>query len=378
MNNINQKKNTEKSVKSKSLLRILFDEICLIKKNIKKTDITEPIKHTQIKHGNDYNFIPITFLNEIKNTIKSVYSWRFLIGVREYNIHIGLINENDKIAKQNALLIYMWLCFVDKFIDSNCSKKMDIYIYKTQLKKHLPDNSNKSVNLNIILGVENVNTAFTTSCKNNTEIHLFREEEWFKVLIHESMHCLGLDFSEMKGDKTYNNLLKQIFCIKTDFLLYEAYCEFYAEIISTMFYTIPYWSNFKKQIEIEQKFSVLQSCKILDFMNISYFELSCNSGNNTVKDKYKENSAIFSYYIIKSILIVFIDEFEEWIMLHNINPLKFNKTQNTIVSFCDFIKTYYLNNKYLNLIKSTEKKIKTANKNTAKYKSLQMTHANYI
>jgi hypothetical protein len=46
-----------------------------------------------------------------------------------------------------------------------------------------------------IIDQEHANTAFTTSCKTNTEINLFREEEWFKVLVHETFHCMGLDFS---------------------------------------------------------------------------------------------------------------------------------------------------------------------------------------
>lgn len=338
-------------IKKKSLLRNLFNDICFIKKNIKITDINEPIKQTRIIYGRDYNYIPTNCLNEINNTIKFIYNWRFLINGREYNLYIGLINDNNKYAKQSALMIYMWLIFIDKYADCNCSKKMDIYIYMTNLKKVLPENSTQ------IISPENVNSAFTTSCKTSTEIHLYREEEWFKVLIHETFHNLGLDFSNMNVGNFTNKILGRFFCIKTDFLLYEAYTETLAELISTMFNTAPNWTDFQKQIIKEQNFSVLQSCKILKFMDISYRQLSCNTGDNNVRKKYRENTAVFSYYVIKSILIVYIEEFMNWCENNNENTLQFNKTQNAIISFCDFIKEYYLGEKYLKIVDISEKKI---------------------
>ena len=40
-----------------------------------------------------------------------------------------------------------------------------------------------------------VNSGYTYTCKENNEIVIYREEEWLKVLIHESFHAYGLDFS---------------------------------------------------------------------------------------------------------------------------------------------------------------------------------------
>jgi L-rhamnose isomerase len=66
-----------------------------------------------------------------------------------------------------------------------------IYIYHTSLLKILP-------NTNVdILNENNVNTAFTRTCPSNSEIVVFRKEEWFKVFIHETFHSFGIDFASM-------------------------------------------------------------------------------------------------------------------------------------------------------------------------------------
>lgn len=352
--------------------RELFNEIDAAKKYSKKKSINEPIKISRIIYGSDYYFIPRSIIDYIEKTIVITYKWRFIIGEkrREYTVHIGLRSEDDDKAFLCVRAIYSWLLVADKYAYCDCSQKMEIYIYMTDLLKELPKHSGQ------ILGPENVNTAFTTSCKEKTEIHLFREEEWFKVLIHETIHNLGLDFSAASQKKS-QELMSRIFCIKTEFLLHESYTETLAEIIAIIYSKTPKWSVFRAQIAREQKFSITQCCKVLNYMGLSYKALSCNDmGSNAVllRKKYRENSAVFSYYIVKSILLFYIDEFAEWCAEHNENTLRFcsgSKTQNAIVSFCDFIKKYHMGAEFLKEIEETEKQLsrKSIQRN---YTSLRM------
>jgi hypothetical protein len=97
----------------------------------------------------------------------------------------------------------MWLYVANHYASRECSQKMNIYIYFTDFKKVLPTSER-------MIHRENANTAFTTSCQTVTEINLYREEEWFKVLIHETFHNLGLDFSEV-DDKSSRNAILKIF-----------------------------------------------------------------------------------------------------------------------------------------------------------------------
>jgi hypothetical protein len=62
---------------------------------------------------------------------------------------------------------------------------------------------------------------------------LYRMEEWFKVFIHETFHCLGLDFSGMNVSNSNKQIL-QLFpgCSRDmDVRVYETYCEIWAETL---------------------------------------------------------------------------------------------------------------------------------------------------
>ena len=132
--------------------------------------------------------------------------------------------------------IVMWLNLAFSQASKECSRTMKIYLFLTDLLKGLPTSQKP-------LGSMNVNTAFTTSCQENTQILLYRYEEWFKVFIHETLHCLGLDFSHQ--EHAHHEVDKQILEMyrgcdpQLDVRLYETYCEMWAEIVNALFCCIP-------------------------------------------------------------------------------------------------------------------------------------------
>ena len=64
-----------------------------------------------------------------------------------------------------------------------------------------------------------------------SKIVIYRDEEWFKVLIHELFHNLDLDFSTMNISKIRQKLLYK-FEIKSKYNIYETYCEIWARILN--------------------------------------------------------------------------------------------------------------------------------------------------
>ena len=101
-------------------------------------------------------------------------------------------------------------------------KTLKIYLYLTNKKKTLPLNNIVPLNKN------NVNSAVTYSCSMNGEILIFRKEEWFKCLIHELFHSLCLDFIGLYSDIDVKSYLRNVFCIKSEYLLSESYNEWWA------------------------------------------------------------------------------------------------------------------------------------------------------
>ena len=177
-----------------------------------------------------------------------------------------MASENKKLDN-DAKMIYVWLTLCSVYANKTCSKSLTIYIYKTPFDKSLPENSMTT------LSSEHVNTAFTMSCLPKNEIVIYRNEEWFKVFIHESFHAFGLDFSMFNSTKNIiHDGLSTLFPIKSAFNSYESYTETWARIINCCFYSYNALTNKKDKkqfiinstfcLELERMFTIYQCNKV--------------------------------------------------------------------------------------------------------------------
>jgi hypothetical protein len=261
--------------------------------------------------------------------------------------------KTDEFVNNCIYKIYLWLSIAFSYAPSHCARVLKIYLYMTLDKKVLPSQIGSPI------GQIHANTAFTTACAPINEINIYRKEEWFKVFIHETFHSLGLDFSTMDST-TANAKICSIFHVKSDVRLYETYCEMWAEMIQILFYLYMEKNTpisrvihtFLKCIRYEKMFSVFQSVKILRFFGIQYKDL-LKYNENTIA-KYKESTQILSYYILKSIAMVYINDFIEWCIKHNTNILDFTKTESNIDAYCDFFEKHSNMSKYLEYVNMAE------------------------
>ena len=357
------------SNKSISLIKALFNQMQMAESQwtANQTKIIDSsIKincNTQgLPKGYNYDYCPSKIKQKIKETIKQGFIYTFKIDNREFEVAI-LYQENNRFNIKDAIKrVYMWL-FVSKFhAPSKCSQKMNIYLYLTDEKKLLPTKLREHI------GEENANSAATTSCQKVTEINLYRDEEWFKVLIHETFHCLGLDFSEFDKEQT-NQCILELFPVKSDVRLFETYCEMWAEIINVMFiahFTTKVESQelmikkMTKMLEREQEFSLFQCAKVLNYFGLSYTELyeKSNISHTNRMQKYKEETHILSYFIIKSLMMFFANEYIEWAVNHNGNTINFGKEpgalDKNLTEYCGFVREHYQNPEYIDAINSLD------------------------
>jgi len=248
--------------------------------------------------------------------------------------------------------VYMWLSIASHYACNRCSNTMNICLYLTEHVKLLPP-------IGQVIGRANVNTAFTTSCAASTDICIFREQEWPKVLIHETFHNLGLDFSDMKNI-TADAQIAKMFKIDADIRLFEAYCETWAEIINLQFLTFfstrikdrfdIMMGKLDRMLEAEARFSLFQCVKVLDHNNMVYTDLF----NESKRRHYREDTHILSYYIIKALLLYNKNQFIGWCSTGNKTLLDFNKTAHGIDSFCQLIRSLYMDPLYINALKTIE------------------------
>ena len=86
-------------------------------------------------------------------------------------------------------------------------------------------------------------------------------------------------------------------------------------------------------------------------MKLKYSDFFNYKLKNDMKNKYRENTNVFAYYIITSILLLNSSDFLSWCSQNNgfNSLLNFNKNKNTIYSFFLMIYKYHKQQKYMKL-----------------------------
>lgn len=295
----------------------LVDNICL--SDINKGFIIEQVNIRDVAWVPDEIQEHINFSTyytlKYKKRINNLYNISLCFYLEEGNI-------NDvKNIKNYIKLILTWFTFIVKYSIGKCYNNINVKLYLTDYKKFLPQSTVK------IIDRENVNSGYTSRCAENNEIVIYRKEEWFKVLIHESMHYLGLDFN----DNSYNHNLRSIFPIeRSDMLLSECYAESWARIFNIYFISLiqtSKYTEFKKltsnYFNYEAYFSALQCNKVLEFMGLSYSDLIGKDDVSIIRRKlYKERSNVFSYYVLTCVIMNDPVEFIIWCEKNNTNFVK--------------------------------------------------------
>ena len=367
---------------SKGLIMTLinnFDDAMRVvnyfEKNNNSNKITE-YKIVKIVKQNDIIFpqnllsilIPEVILKSIYKTSKCYIYFDFLLMGRKIDIYFILGDSFNNVDRtlyvKHVEKIILWLIILHNHSRQICSSNLKLYIYMTVFKKEMPGHKN------IVVSTDHINSAYTSSCPSNGEIVIFRSEEWFKVLIHESFHAFGLDFSGMNNDLC-NHMMLKIFKIKSDIKLYETYTELWAELINVTFYVClknKKETNTKKIKLIEEYlndeilFTYYQTSKLLTHMGTSYDKLYAN--NRCVE--YKEDTNVFSYFISKMILYNNINDTLKWMINNNTNLLQFSQKEPSIVGFCELIRKNYKNKSISVILNKIDKYIEKQKNNFGK------------
>ena len=305
------------------------------------------------------NVFPSPVRKHIDNHSLNSLTYSFQLFERSITIHFLIEEDNPEIFinKYNTYVnhILAWLFIVNEYASKACSNTLAIFIYHTSLTKELPGSPVETLNEN------NVNTAFTRSCPTNSEIVIFRKEEWFKVLMHETFHNFALDFSDMNNSSCHA-LILSIFPVNSEVNLFEAYTEFWARIMNILFCSYfntknkndvnEFLKNTEYFVNMESIYSFFQLVKVLGFMNVEYRNLyeKTNASQHIRNTLYKEDTNVLSYYVITLILIYNYQSFLSWCKTNNTEILQFKKTSTSQKKFCDFIIKKYKAPKMLSAI----------------------------
>lgn len=321
-----------------------------------------------------YSHIPEDIRREFESTEQQGFKTDFVLPrgrkVIMYTVlpahHNNASQASDKVLEYVNRVI-KWLYFIDGVASQQCAQTLNIYLLLTDAKKQLPESPADGLVGNGLVEIDMVhaNTAFTTSCSPKNDIFIFRREEWFKVFMHETFHCFGLDFSAYSNSDSNKCILSIFPAIdpNLDVRLYETFCEMWAELFHMLFclFYVPLDGDgdkskdgcipFSKQrfistLSNERIFSIYQSNKLLRYSGYTYKDLFATPMRG--QPYYTEKTPAFSYYVIKSLMLWNLDMFIDWCLkyakvVESSPPIQFDK--NNIAKYCDFVRELTRNDK---------------------------------
>lgn len=290
-------------------------------------------------------YFPDEIQHHILNEQSVAITYNFNVGNRkvvlhfvEFNTHNVHNSEFDAHAKRVCALMHLVSMHASRSV---CSSALNIYIYMTEFKKRFPTKKGEAID------TEHANTGMSYHCSRNNDIVVYRNEEWFKVLIHESFHAFGLSFIEddmPKGvDRAMQNMLQKTYSISHPVRIYETYCEIWARILNVMFdcfvddnaNSVYGTSNgtsssnntdvrvfmecVMEGLDANARFAQQQCAKLLRYADISHEILTQPSEINRalVDEKYRESTNVFAYYVLTCVLLHSPNEFIVWCYKNN-------------------------------------------------------------
>jgi hypothetical protein len=280
------------------------------------------------KNLNASSYIASNVAKFIKTNKGNKVTYECYLGRRRIIVHFVLYEAIPrKKYEQYMRLIMTVLYTLDHFSSKDClkSKDLDIYLFMTPFPKRIPTKG--------VIGAESVNTGVNTkdvTCSSThhettNEIIIYRKEDWFKVLIHECIHSFRLDFPQDGKE------LLELFRVDSEVNLFEAYTEFWAEMINMMFCAICLETHqnvenvleiMNVMIQVERRFTLFQAVKILHHMDLTYKSLV----EETAKS-FREESNVLAYFILKMCLMYHYNGFIDSCQKHCHNLLNFNESK---------------------------------------------------
>ena len=338
----NHKKEYVKDSATHKVLCYFYRQFCAASKHynkLPKNHIHREEREVSVSHQSaltqfSSKYLPRSYLEEMLKEKKYTLI-HFRIGDRNFNmtfykIHTISKKDFDQLFKS----IWMWLYIISVHPQIECVKQLELTIAFLPHKKVFTGINANGHNTAQTFDSLHVNSALTQVCQPINRMLIYRREECFKVFLHESFHCFGLDFS-IQNNNSIHQELHRIFNLDSSIELaaYESYTEFWGEILNIMFNAFFISDDFDgfslcfdAILNLEQNFSQIQVTKILTLTGSTFVDF-----RNLVQKTH-----VFEYYILKSMLLLNADTFLGWCI--KTNPLFFKIRSNS--DFMCFIRDH--------------------------------------
>ena len=191
-------------------------------------------------------------------------------------------NTYPQLLKRIKILIFIIEYIKEKICAPN-NRSITIYLVLSKLEKKFP-------NSNDIISSKNVNSGYC-NLKTNV-IFIWRKEEVEKVLFHEMIHHYNFTNHLVEFQFPIN------FLINGPTNYYEAIADFWGIFYNLIYLSLVSNISVKKLFILEFCFIKNQALQLNNFFNLNWKNIKLNIIN--------QNTAAFSYYILKYLLIEYL------------------------------------------------------------------------
>jgi hypothetical protein len=249
-------------------------------------------------------------------TTRCLQQWHYTY--EHLHFYVAVYDRSMPSPSEDELcLLIAWLLYARNMAPSHCNMRLDIYLYLTPFMKEVP------LSGNVVLSPMEVNTGFTQSCSKENEIVIYRQEEWFKVTLHESIHAFGLD---PQYNDYFETKLREVIMVgpTIHFTVSEMYTEVWARILTVVLKCLQqspddadtFLLYVKLCLEVERLFALFQRDKVLTHMLLTYTDL-LDQRSMAGLQQFQQKTHVLSYYVMASVCMAFYQSFLVWCEEHN-------------------------------------------------------------
>jgi hypothetical protein len=304
-------------------MKLIYSHLSKAVQAKKETHITETSKQPWVEG----DFVGPTVQEEVTNAV--FHSYKVETKIEGFTFDIELYTRDTIDLERFLFFIHavLALCCKNTLTKTRQFRLKLILSDAEKIKGHaIPDH---------------LNSGYTESYK---ELVIYRKEEFLKVFIHECFHLFCLEFSESYSSQ-YKEMLRTIFKVESDYLLFESVCEYWARTLNCAFVsyfmkpdmTFPEFEKiFVLNLSMETIFSMIQMKNYLSLHNLTYDDLLTKR-----VVPYTEETNGFCYYVITSILMFHYQPTMNWFINHNETMLNFSKSNKDLYLFHQYIQSIY-------------------------------------
>jgi len=218
-------------------------------------------------------------------------------------------NKNPRYYIEFLVFYVSWIKYILNIIKPEV-RDVRLKVYLTSFKKSFPGNQKMLEPYNVNSGV-----TFTYNHVPYKDVIVYREEEVFKVLMHELIHAFNIDSIYL--DDRHEGRFREYFGRSCKLYLNESFTDTLACIYNCLSFSL-ILGRVKKDPDILSLFKMYLARERLYILEksrdvLTYEGFKWDSGGITHKGKSTEETHVISYYILKALNFYYLNIFFEFL-----------------------------------------------------------------